>query len=223
MNYVRKLAFEETPDYDYLRGLMDNVLKNIDCEDDGLYDWVYVIDKRRKEKEQRRNDLIYPQNATSKQNLYNGKLQQIQHSLHYHSNYNSQEIQKSVQNDYHSTKQPSPIYMQLQNNPLRNSTNLYNPKYSKKYSNYRQLEMLTKSKSYDKFNKYDDNNMRYNDKEECSKLMMSDVDLRLDQRYNKHDYNIENIKNNKTKLINKNTEETENTSCFKHMFLCCFK
>jgi len=240
MNYVRKLAFEETPDYDYLRGLMDNVLKNMDCEDDGLYDWVYVIDKRRKEKEQRRNDLIYPQNATSKPNLFNGKIQQVQHSLHYHSNYNSQEIQKSQQNDYktskinemsyHSIKQPTPMHMQLQNNALRNSTNIYNPKNSKKYSNYRQLELL-KSKSYEKYNKYDDNNnnnnnnnMRYNtDKEEYSKLMISDIDIRSDQKHSKHDYNTDNIKNNKNKLINKNTEETENTSCFKHMFLCCFK
>lgn len=236
MNYVRKLAFEETPDYDYLRGLMDSVLKNLNCEDDGLYDWVYVIDKRRKEKEkekERRNDLIYPQNATSKPNLYNGKIQQLQQSLQYHSNYNSQDFRRSTPNElynipskpkvneklsYHSSKQPSPIQMQLQNNPLKNSSNIYNSRNSRKYQNYRQLDKLTRSNSnYDKYYKNDDGN--YPDKPDYSKLMISDIDIRGDQKINKYDN-----KSYKNKLKNKNTKETENnTPCFKHLFLCCFK
>ncbi|KAJ2767009.1 Palmitoylated plasma membrane-bound casein kinase, partial [Coemansia nantahalensis] len=39
LSTVRKYAFEETPDYDYLRGLFDTVLTNMGETDDGMYDW----------------------------------------------------------------------------------------------------------------------------------------------------------------------------------------
>lgn len=39
LNYVRKLGFEETPDYDFLRDLFSKVLKNIGEVDDSVFDW----------------------------------------------------------------------------------------------------------------------------------------------------------------------------------------
>jgi casein kinase 1 len=39
MNYVRKLGFEETPDYDFLRELFTKVLKTLGEPEDGIYDW----------------------------------------------------------------------------------------------------------------------------------------------------------------------------------------
>jgi casein kinase 1 len=39
MNYVRKLGFEETPDYDFLRELFTKVLKTLGEPEDGVYDW----------------------------------------------------------------------------------------------------------------------------------------------------------------------------------------
>lgn len=39
LNYVRKLGFEETPDYDFLRDLFSKVLKNIGEDDDNNFDW----------------------------------------------------------------------------------------------------------------------------------------------------------------------------------------
>ncbi|KAJ1761565.1 Palmitoylated plasma membrane-bound casein kinase [Coemansia sp. RSA 2523] len=39
LSTVRKYAFEETPDYDYLRGLFDTALANLGVSDDGMYDW----------------------------------------------------------------------------------------------------------------------------------------------------------------------------------------
>ena len=42
MNYVRKLGFEETPDYDFLRELFSKVLKAAGEEDDGMFDWVVL-------------------------------------------------------------------------------------------------------------------------------------------------------------------------------------
>ncbi|CCH40794.1 Casein kinase I [Wickerhamomyces ciferrii] len=40
LTYVRNLAFEQHPDYDYLRSLMDNALQSIDEISDGYYDWM---------------------------------------------------------------------------------------------------------------------------------------------------------------------------------------
>jgi len=40
LNYVRKLGFEENPDYDFLRELFTKVLKNIGETEDGIFDWM---------------------------------------------------------------------------------------------------------------------------------------------------------------------------------------
>ncbi|KAF5367096.1 hypothetical protein D9758_003959 [Tetrapyrgos nigripes] len=42
MNYVRKLGFEETPDYDFLRELFTKVLKTLDEKEDGVFDWMLL-------------------------------------------------------------------------------------------------------------------------------------------------------------------------------------
>lgn len=39
LNYVRKLGFEETPDYDFLRELFAKVMKTNGDQDDGVFDW----------------------------------------------------------------------------------------------------------------------------------------------------------------------------------------
>ncbi|KAJ3716083.1 kinase-like protein [Lentinula raphanica] len=42
MNYVRKLGFEEAPDYDFLRELFTKVLQSQGETDDGVYDWMLL-------------------------------------------------------------------------------------------------------------------------------------------------------------------------------------
>ncbi|CAG8476844.1 833_t:CDS:10 [Ambispora leptoticha] len=42
LNYVRKLGFEENPDYDFLRDLFTKVLKNLNDTEDGVYDWMLL-------------------------------------------------------------------------------------------------------------------------------------------------------------------------------------
>ncbi|KAJ1861246.1 Palmitoylated plasma membrane-bound casein kinase [Coemansia sp. RSA 2703] len=44
LSTVRKYAFEETPDYNYLRGLFDSALAGIGEKDDGVYDWNLLND-----------------------------------------------------------------------------------------------------------------------------------------------------------------------------------
>ncbi|ORX88567.1 kinase-like protein [Basidiobolus meristosporus CBS 931.73] len=40
LRYARELAFDETPDYKYLRGLFDRVLEKLGERDDGMFDWM---------------------------------------------------------------------------------------------------------------------------------------------------------------------------------------
>jgi hypothetical protein len=40
ITYVRRLHFEEEPDYNYLEDLFTQVLRNANEEDDGIFDWV---------------------------------------------------------------------------------------------------------------------------------------------------------------------------------------
>ncbi|KAG9118820.1 casein kinase I [Ceratobasidium sp. 392] len=42
LNYVRRLGFEESPDYDFLRELFTKVLKNMNEPEDGIYDWMLL-------------------------------------------------------------------------------------------------------------------------------------------------------------------------------------
>ncbi|KAJ1964807.1 Palmitoylated plasma membrane-bound casein kinase, partial [Dipsacomyces acuminosporus] len=42
LSTVRKYAFEETPDYNYLRGLFDTVLAKLGETNDGVYDWMLL-------------------------------------------------------------------------------------------------------------------------------------------------------------------------------------
>lgn len=42
LQYVRKLGFEETPDYDFLRELFNKVLRRMGDSDDGVYDWMLL-------------------------------------------------------------------------------------------------------------------------------------------------------------------------------------
>jgi casein kinase 1 len=39
LNYVRKLGFEETPDYEFLSDLFTKAMKNNSDVDDGVFDW----------------------------------------------------------------------------------------------------------------------------------------------------------------------------------------
>ncbi|TEB26643.1 CK1/CK1/CK1-G protein kinase [Coprinellus micaceus] len=46
LNYVRKLGFEETPDYDFLRELFTKVLRSSGDVEDGVFDWNMLNDGR---------------------------------------------------------------------------------------------------------------------------------------------------------------------------------
>ena len=44
LHYIRKLKFDEAPDYDFCQTLFDKGLKRIGATDDGIYDWMLLND-----------------------------------------------------------------------------------------------------------------------------------------------------------------------------------
>ncbi|ORY95744.1 kinase-like domain-containing protein [Syncephalastrum racemosum] len=42
LQYVRKLGFDETPDYDFMRGLFTKVIRDMGDTEDGVYDWMLL-------------------------------------------------------------------------------------------------------------------------------------------------------------------------------------
>jgi len=59
MNYTRNLNFTEKPDYDYIRGLFDEILESIHEEDDGIFDWYTQIQLEQERKDNFCRRLIY--------------------------------------------------------------------------------------------------------------------------------------------------------------------
>ncbi|PSR79095.1 CK1/CK1/CK1-G protein kinase [Coniella lustricola] len=45
LEYVRNLGFEETPDYEHMRGLFTSAAQKEGIEEDNKYDWDHIIDK----------------------------------------------------------------------------------------------------------------------------------------------------------------------------------
>ncbi|KAI6025573.1 kinase-like domain-containing protein [Pisolithus orientalis] len=65
MNYVRKLGFEEAPDYDFLRDLFTKVLKNIGEQEDGIYDWMLLNNGKGWEASNTPSSLLVQAHATT--------------------------------------------------------------------------------------------------------------------------------------------------------------
>ncbi|KAF8343826.1 kinase-like protein [Cantharellus anzutake] len=60
MLYVRKLEFDETPDYDFLRLLFTKILKHIGAIEDGVYDWHLLHSGKGREANSVRRSLFLP-------------------------------------------------------------------------------------------------------------------------------------------------------------------
>ncbi|KAI8085170.1 kinase-like domain-containing protein [Halteromyces radiatus] len=61
LQYVRKLGFEETPDYDFLRELFTKAIKNAGEVDDNVYDWCLLNNGKGWETLPKRSNQRHPQ------------------------------------------------------------------------------------------------------------------------------------------------------------------
>ncbi|KAJ3203804.1 hypothetical protein HK099_001359, partial [Clydaea vesicula] len=99
LSYARKLKFEEEPDYNYLRGLFLNVLKKRDQTNDGVFDWMWILDRQIKGRERKRDHYAQKQQQQELQ-----QKQQLQQNLHQkppqlEKNYQLLEMQQNKQSE----------------------------------------------------------------------------------------------------------------------------
>ncbi|KAI9481425.1 MAG: kinase-like domain-containing protein [Benjaminiella poitrasii] len=112
LQYVRKLGFEETPDYDFLRGLFSKVIEKSGKQDDGVYDWMLLnsgkgwqtLSKRNTRQQHTTNKRIIDNNARTKDQTMQQQQQQStaaaaaalqqQEQYQHHHNQNQQQDQR---------------------------------------------------------------------------------------------------------------------------------
>jgi casein kinase 1 len=80
LSYVRNLGFEDEPDYNYLRDLFTQALKNTGETEDGIYDWMKINDGKGWEAMKNHPTGAHiPHNAnvpnTSQRDIHRGKPQ----------------------------------------------------------------------------------------------------------------------------------------------------
>ncbi|KAI8065416.1 kinase-like domain-containing protein [Gongronella butleri] len=119
LQYVRKLGFEETPDYDFLRELFTKSLKNVGELDDGVYDWCLLNNGKGWETLPKKNHRHHQQHTTTKK-----LIDKHQSSRHLPSN-SQQLLQQSSQpsqqvNQQQYQQQQHQLQQQLNNNDTSN-------------------------------------------------------------------------------------------------------
>ncbi len=106
LTYVRNLGFEDTPDYDYLRDLFSQALKNAGEVEDGEYDWMKISKDSGKGWDSMKNhSAAYLHNP----NVRPGPSQMELHSGHRPGNTNShQQAQNLTVSRLNAAQPPTP-------------------------------------------------------------------------------------------------------------------
>ncbi|KAK0551470.1 Palmitoylated plasma membrane-bound casein kinase [Tilletia horrida] len=109
LNYVRKLGFEETPDYDFLRELFTKVLRSAGEVEDAVYDWDLLNGgrgwelslQRQREREraarERERERERERHAHAQAQAQAAAAHQQQHHHHHHSSHRASQLQLQQQ------------------------------------------------------------------------------------------------------------------------------
>ena len=97
VKYTRKLEFEEEPDYDYLRNLLKQVMKDKNYEMDYIYDWVE--DKKSIGENRTTTAEIITANQSNFSNIVNEKKNNINNNKNIVENNNNIDNKKKKEND----------------------------------------------------------------------------------------------------------------------------
>ena len=195
IKYVRKLEFEEKPDYNYLKGLFISVLSRNELKNDLCFSWI--INKRK--------ELLKEQNIEDKRNVLKKKRQNSLQRLYI-------KIKKSLKKDIRnkeikkielSTDSKSDLYNE------ENSNNFYKyytnetrkiekidlDKNCDKYKNNKNksLDIIKIDKSQNKKNTDTSKNISY-----ISYINNTTTNNKIDNKYN----NLENKRNNNRIIYN---------------------
>ncbi|TQS34041.1 hypothetical protein Golomagni_05593 [Golovinomyces magnicellulatus] len=102
LTYVRNLGFEDTPDYDYLRELFTQALKNAGDIEDGEYDWMKISKDSGKGWDSKHS--AFPHNPNARP----GPSQMELHSGHRHGNATSRQQAQNLTVGRLNAEQPPP-------------------------------------------------------------------------------------------------------------------
>ncbi|RHZ66640.1 hypothetical protein Glove_306g32 [Diversispora epigaea] len=108
LNYVRKLGFEDNPDYDYLRDLFTKILKNSNDSEDGIYDWMLLNSGKGWEASSRKDDGALNPDTNTRLTLHGTSSQQYSsnagiHQPSHHHPHHDPRIRRSSLNRGPST------------------------------------------------------------------------------------------------------------------------
>jgi casein kinase 1 len=81
LSYVRNLGFEDEPDYNYLRDLLTQALKNTGESEDGIYDWMKINDGKGWEAMKHHPTAAHLQHLpnSSQREIHGGKAARLPH------------------------------------------------------------------------------------------------------------------------------------------------
>jgi casein kinase 1 len=104
LTYVRNLGFEDTPDYDYLRDLFTQALKNTGEVEDGEYDWMKINKDSGKGWDSKGHNAAYLHNPNSRP----GPSQMELHSGRHQANTNQHQQAQNLTVGRLNAAQPPP-------------------------------------------------------------------------------------------------------------------
>ncbi|CAG8569953.1 13560_t:CDS:2 [Funneliformis mosseae] len=138
LNYVRKLGFEENPDYDFLRELFTKVLKNSNEVEDGVYDWMGLNGGKGWQTSTRNDNVTHISETNTRQKLHGIFSQQyssnaaIHQSSHiHHGSSDPRHVRSSLNrgpsvNRSQQQTPPSPALAHASTKPQRGSAKKHN-------------------------------------------------------------------------------------------------
>lgn len=143
LQYVRKLGFEESPDYDFLRELFNKVLRRMGESDDGVYDWMLLNggkgtetrESRRQAREEQSKLTLQPTSYARRSNHTPNSVKR--HASHPNNNNNSNNITPPL------PTMPTPIISNTPNDAYKkmpdtnNHGNLDQPSYEQHKEEHR--------------------------------------------------------------------------------------
>lgn len=103
---MRKLGFEEAPDYDFLRDLFTKVLKNHGDTDDELYDWMLLNNGRGLEKRSASASAARHQSQRQQQQPTAAGIRNPTTNNHNNNTANNSNNNTSNNNPYGRSQQP---------------------------------------------------------------------------------------------------------------------
>ena len=216
VNYTRNLDYEDEPDYNYLKNLFLNVLKNKGYHFDYYCDWCEDVNYRNNESynHTNHNNHTYHNNHTNYNNNINYTLNN-NNSMNNHENSNHD----SKKNSRYVIIPEKPQNENINNSNFKSLEKPFKGNYYENIYNNQNFRSLNKNKinnDSNKFNEYNNHNEHSNfliqnttknNDQEIKNNNQNSIDSKNEKNYIKEEQNKQNINDNNNYNNNKNDEK----------------